>query len=167
MTRPVRHRGSSGRSGAHLCHSRRSGGLRLVAQEGRNAIRPAALVAHGNPSTRNAITAGLVRRGYHIVPCRNGHEVLHQLEATSFDLVVTGMVMPEMDGLELITALSHRTPVIAVVDQAYPLARICRRQATLRGAASTHVLPHETTALFESADWIVRGRWDVIKDVVW
>ncbi len=171
MPRAFRKAPSPRRSDAPMPRPQRDGWtrgtLRLVAPEGEDGIRPAALVAHDNGRTRNAITAGLVRRGYDTVPCRNGREALHQLSARHFDLVVTGMVMPEMDGLELITALKRRTPVIAVVDQAHPLARTYRRGATLLGAASTHLLPRESSALFDSADWIVRGRWDVIRDVVW
>jgi CheY-like chemotaxis protein len=121
--------------------------LRLVTPESQGGIRPAALVAHDNLRTRNTITAALVRRGYDTAPCGNGREALDQLPARRFDPVVTAIVMPEMDGLELITALRRRAPAIAVVDQAHPLASIYRRGAALLGAASTHVLPRDTAAL--------------------
>jgi CheY-like chemotaxis protein len=170
MSRPIRSPISRGR--APSCRPRRRcawprGSLRLVTSGSQGAIRPTALVAHDSPRTRNIIAAGLVRRGYDTARCQNGREALDQLSATDFDLVVTAIVMPEMDGLELITALKRRAPAIAVVDQAHPLAGIYRRGAALLGAASTHVLPRDTAALLDSADWIVHGRWDVIRDVVW
>lgn len=55
--------------------------------------------------------------GYQTLSAANGEEALRQLEAHPVDLVVTDILMPEMDGIELITALRDtqtQTPIIAI-----------------------------------------------------
>src|SRR5689334_20536114 len=59
----------------------------------------------------------LTRAGFAVTPALNGKEALTVLAAQSFDLVITDLVMPEQDGLELITAIRRRgttPPVLAV-----------------------------------------------------
>jgi len=45
-----------------------------------------------------------------VVGVDNGHKALSLLEKQSFDLVITDMLMPEMDGVELINALRRVNP---------------------------------------------------------
>ena len=45
------------------------------------------------------------KRGYSVVVAGNGREALQAMERQSFDLLITDVSMPEMDGLEMAAAL--------------------------------------------------------------
>lgn len=57
------------------------------------------------------------REGYQVRAVTNGNEALHAIERQSPDLIITDILMPEKDGIELITELAQRgshIPIIAV-----------------------------------------------------
>lgn len=53
--------------------------------------------------------------GYEVVTSRNGHEALDQCKERPFDLVVTDLRMPDMDGIELTEAIRALDPSTAVI----------------------------------------------------
>ena len=112
----------------------------------------------------------LVRRGYEVTLCDDGRAASHQLATAHFDLVITGIVMPNIDGLELMRSLRsrHSPPLIlAVADDSERMSQIYLRMATLLGAASTQPYPVDPAALLADVQWLLNGRTDVIKEVVW
>jgi DNA-binding NtrC family response regulator len=65
---------------------------------------PAAiLVVDDQDSNRELITVVLSREGYTIAQAADGREAMHLLAQHSFDVVITDMLMPNADGVELIT----------------------------------------------------------------
>jgi two-component system cell cycle sensor histidine kinase/response regulator CckA len=57
---------------------------------------------------------------YEVVEAGDGHEALELAAREPFDVLVTDVVMPRVDGLELISGLADRDePVRAVVTSAY------------------------------------------------
>lgn len=48
--------------------------------------------------------------GYEVVAVESAAQAVDMLEKTGFDLVLTDMLMPEMDGVELITAIRRLNP---------------------------------------------------------
>jgi len=48
--------------------------------------------------------------GYRIVTVGNGEEAIEQLKSDDFDLVITDMVMPQMDGMELLGHIKEKYP---------------------------------------------------------
>ncbi|MFO0415806.1 MAG: sigma-54-dependent transcriptional regulator [Pseudomonadota bacterium] len=75
------------------------------------------LVADDDPHMQQAIRACLSRGDYNFVIVANGLAALEQLEAESFDLVITDQQMPQMSGLELLATMQKRaieTPVIMI-----------------------------------------------------
>jgi len=126
------------------------------------------LLAYSGTSGREYLAVFLASRGYHVTTCGNGKEALRHLASGQFALVVTGIEMPHMDGLELVRALRRVGPlVIAVTDGTGRMDNIYLRSAILSGAVAAHTFREAGTALLRSVDWILRGRDDVIKDVVW
>jgi CheY-like chemotaxis protein len=126
----------------------------------------------GQPSRPRQVLlayAGKGSRGYDVTACSNGREALDHLAVAQFDLVVTGILMPHLDGLELVRALRRRAgpPAIAVAEGGSRMDRIYLRNATLCGAVATHTFCEAGDAMLASVDWILRGRDDVIKGVVW
>jgi two-component system, cell cycle sensor histidine kinase and response regulator CckA len=60
---------------------------------------------------------GLASRGYTVIEAGNGVEALEELEKTGgkVDLVVSDVVMPEMDGPTLLTELRKRMPEVKII----------------------------------------------------
>jgi CheY-like chemotaxis protein len=63
------------------------------------------------------LVEGLLRKDptYQIQLAANGQVALEVIEKNAPDLVVTDLVMPEMDGLELVRVIRHRYPAIPVI----------------------------------------------------
>jgi len=127
------------------------------------------LLAYSGKAEREYLAVFLASRGYDVIACANGKEALAHLAGSHFDLVVTGIVMQHVDGLELVSALRRRSgpPVIAMADGGRRMDGIYVRMAGLSGAVATHIFPEAGGALLKSVDWILRGRDEVIRDVVW
>jgi CheY-like chemotaxis protein len=66
---------------------------------------------------RRAVVSMLKQAGHNVVAAENGNEGLERLKAGRFDLVITDMLMPELDGTEVLRHLSsmpNRPKVIAI-----------------------------------------------------
>ena len=59
------------------------------------------LLAEDDESMRAYLARALERAGYQVVAVDRGTAALPLIEAESFDLLLTDIVMPEMDGIEL------------------------------------------------------------------
>src|SRR5665213_1815996 len=53
--------------------------------------------------------------GWNVIEAQNGVEALAMIEGTELDVIVTDMLMPEMNGLELIAALKKRHSHIPII----------------------------------------------------
>jgi len=73
------------------------------------------LVVDDDETIRRALVQVLRRAGYEARGAENGLEALDVIKAEQFDLVATDLVMPELDGLELIKELAHARPGIKVI----------------------------------------------------
>ena len=74
------------------------------------------LIADDNEMLRNCLTDILEEAGYSVVQASNGREALtHIHSSTEFDLLITDLVMPDMEGLELITILKTSHPSLIIV----------------------------------------------------
>ncbi len=59
------------------------------------------LLAEDDGSMREYLTRALERSGYHVTAVDRGTAAVPLLESERFDLLLTDIVMPEMDGIEL------------------------------------------------------------------
>ncbi len=86
---------------------------------GNQAPLPRILVAEDDPSTSRIMHRRLSRQGFEVVMVSNGLEVLEQIACQSFDLVILDVMMPKLNGLEVLHLIrvSHSSvdlPVIIV-----------------------------------------------------
>lgn len=63
------------------------------------------LVIDDEARTREALTRLLAREGYQTVTAGDGAEALRALESATPDVILLDLMMPGMDGLELLEAL--------------------------------------------------------------
>ena len=57
----------------------------------------------------------LEREGYRVIPAEDGGRALGILECESVDLVLTDLLMPKKEGIEMIREISARWPDLSVV----------------------------------------------------
>ena len=68
------------------------------------------LVVEDSPAVRMAIVEVLEGLGHAVTETENGRVAVEQLGGKSFDLVVTDVLMPEVDGIEVIKAVRRSHP---------------------------------------------------------
>jgi two-component system cell cycle response regulator CpdR len=73
------------------------------------------LLAEDDASMRAYLGRALERAGYEVVSVDRGTEALPLLSAESFDLLLTDIVMPEMDGIELAQKAALVAPEMRVM----------------------------------------------------
>jgi CheY-like chemotaxis protein/HPt (histidine-containing phosphotransfer) domain-containing protein len=80
------------------------------------------LVAEDNPVNRRLVTAVLELRGHTLVLAANGRDALAAWESSAFDVVLTDIHMPDMNGFEVAAAIRARetspVPIIALTASA-------------------------------------------------
>lgn len=73
------------------------------------------LVVDDTPAIRGLVARLLTSAGHSITQAANGKEALRTLKTGHFDLVVTDIVMPEMEGLELIRSIRKANPQMKII----------------------------------------------------
>ncbi|HEU5162929.1 MAG TPA: response regulator [Thermoanaerobaculia bacterium] len=72
------------------------------------------LVVDDEPSIRTMVRAVLERAGYEVATARNGFEAIEMIAAEDYDVVLLDVMMPKLDGLEVVDALKKdNSPVLA------------------------------------------------------
>ena len=116
------------------------------------------LLAEDDSSMRAYLTRALERSGYAVTSVDRGTAALPLLEAEAFDLLLTDIVMPEMDGIELAQRAAAIAPEMRVMfitgfaavalkaGKAAPSAKVLSKPFHLRD------LVDEVDRLFQSED---------------
>ncbi|HXX58273.1 MAG TPA: response regulator [Thermodesulfovibrionales bacterium] len=77
--------------------------------------KPRILVIDDEDIVRISCKKCLTPEGYDVDTAANGIEGLRMAEATKYDLVLTDLKMPEMDGMEFIMKAKERQPDMRVI----------------------------------------------------
>ena len=88
------------------------------------------LVAEDDPHILRVISMWLSRQGHEVIETRNGAEALEQFRAQRPAIVVTDVNMPQMDGLELLTAIAdepHQPHGVVVLTNRWDHREIAER----------------------------------------
>ena len=111
------------------------------------------LVVEDSPTMRQLIVFALKRiRGFQIVEANDGVDGLKKLSADKFDLIVTDINMPIMDGLKLISMVRNdpnykETPIIIITTEG---ATEDRERALALGANEYITKPIQTMQILET-----------------
>lgn len=73
------------------------------------------LVVDDEAGITMVIRTVLTRRNYTVITARNGRDALEKLSLTPVDLVITDMIMPNIDGLHLIPEIHRRLPNVKII----------------------------------------------------
>jgi DNA-binding response OmpR family regulator len=93
--------------------------MQTYASSGNSARR--ILLVEDEEAQRLLYEQELSEEGYYILWAKNGKEALKHLEESHFDLVVLDILMPEMDGIEVLGKIVSRYKKLPVIlHSAYP-----------------------------------------------
>lgn len=74
------------------------------------------LVVDDDPGTRGVVSGYLEMAGYEVLEAENGKEGLNALDSTYYDMLITDLKMPGMDGVSLLKAVKERqADIVGVV----------------------------------------------------
>jgi CheY-like chemotaxis protein len=108
------------------------------------------LLIDDDHALRTVLRLTLIHFGHSIVEARNGREGLELFAHAEFDLVITDIVMPEKEGLEVLMNLRGRTPpvkIIAISGGGRVSAEDYLRIASKMGAAKVLAKPFSNEVL--------------------
>jgi CheY-like chemotaxis protein len=90
--------------------------------------RPRVLVIDDDPGVRQVVSYLLAEFGFECHTAEDGASGLGRFDEGGWDLVVTDLAMPKLNGWQVIEAIRHRTPMTPIVlVTAYTAPEIVRR----------------------------------------
>lgn len=117
------------------------------------------LFADDDEEFRTAHTQLLRRAGYAVIEARDGKEALELVLREPIDLVVTDIIMPEIEGLETISRLrrgSKSLPIIAISGGGRGTAKDYLQMAKRFGARATLAKPFSSTDLLQTIESLLQ-----------
>jgi CheY-like chemotaxis protein len=118
------------------------------------------LLIDDDVDVRTALATWLRRHGHDVVEAGDGGEGLERLEAAAFDIVVTDIIMPDVEGIETIMRIRKAyptMPVIAISGGGSGEPSHTLRPASRLGAHATLRKPFRPSVLGETIDRLLRG----------
>ena len=105
------------------------------------------LVVEDDTSLSRVMATSLRKKGAEVEIASNGREGYEALAEKSFDLVLSDVQMPEMDGLELLSKIRQKNPTLPVFLLVTGQAQITEPEALGRGAAGLMQKPFKLSSL--------------------
>lgn len=116
------------------------------------------LAVDDSPSMRDMVRLALSTAGFHVSQAADGEEALSLARKQPFDLVLSDVNMPRMDGIELIRALRaesayKHTPILMLTTESSPERK---REGKEAGATGWIVKPFEPALLVATMQRVLR-----------
>lgn len=114
------------------------------------------LIAEDQDDNRYFLKSALEQRSFQVVDAKNGKIALELFQKSDFDLVMTDIRMPEMDGLTLLRSIRQASPLTPVIIiSAYGESENIIE--ALRNRACDYISkPYEQQEIFDSIDRVSR-----------
>lgn len=100
----------------------------------------------------------LAQHGYSVAEASNGRAAMEQIQQAPVQLVITDMIMPEMDGMETIVALRRLYPgvkIIAISESGLGPAENSLKIARALGAHKTLVKPLDSQQIISAVQEVL------------
>ncbi len=114
------------------------------------------LVVDDEETLRRVIEIVLQNAGHRVVCAESGNEALAVLARQQVDLVISDIVMPETDGIELVRQIRLRHPMVKIISMSgggnYLTAALCLKLADHMGALGILSKPFTPDQLIEAVD---------------
>jgi CheY-like chemotaxis protein len=113
------------------------------------------LVVDDDATIRGLIRRVLSMRGFHVLDVADGRVALDLARTEDIDLVITDLVMPEIEGLETIRLLKRERPSLEILAVSGAYGGAFLHAAALLGARSTLAKPFDADTLLAAVEGIV------------
>ena len=110
------------------------------------------LLADDDSSLRRVVQFKLQKGGYEVVTVADGRQAVAQLEVEPFDLLLSDIRMPGLDGLELLEIVRQRRPDLKVILMTAHATVTQAVQAVKLGAFDYITKPFEDDQLFKAIE---------------
>jgi len=123
------------------------------------SLNSSVLVVSAYPDHRACLAELLAGEGLQVSQADSAVEALETIKSRKFDLIVTGIQMRHMDGLELLRIVHERTPnlpVIAIGDANPEMNVVYLRCAELLGVFQTHSFPPDPDRFLDGVRRAIR-----------
>jgi DNA-binding NtrC family response regulator len=121
-------------------------------------------VVDDEPAIQDILTWALSAEGYRVATAGNGEEALARVEREDFDIIVTDIVMPGLDGLEVLERSRVLNPRAAVIVMTAYAALETAIAALRRGASDYLEKPFSVDLLKERVQRLLQYRETLWKD---
>lgn len=119
------------------------------------------LVVEDDPGTRRTLQIALSQAGYQVIEAPDGREAMRLWRDQGADLVITDILMPDKNGLEVIIelrGLSPSTPIVVITDGGRSKQiRLLEENAKLLGAVRTVTKPFRLEEMLAVVDQELRA----------
>jgi DNA-binding NtrC family response regulator len=122
------------------------------------------LVVDDEPAIQDILTWALSAEGYRVTTAGTGEEALARVESEEFDVIVTDIVMPGIDGLEVLERSRVLSPRAAVIVMTAYAALETAIAALRRGASDYLEKPFSVDLLKERVQRLLQYRETLWKD---
>ena len=116
------------------------------------------LLVDDNDELRAIVERGLKAAGHDVVAARDGKSALALLPAVKYDIVLTDIVMPDIEGLELIRSIRKMNPAAKIVAMSGGGRGTAENYLVLAknfGAVATIEKPFQLAALVKTLDSVL------------
>jgi CheY-like chemotaxis protein len=113
------------------------------------------LVVEDDATVRGLIKRILMARGFSVHDVADGRVALDVALTGAFDLVITDLVMPEVEGLETIRLLKRERPSLEILAVSGAYGGAFLHAAELLGARATLAKPFDADTLLAAVERIV------------
>ncbi len=118
--------------------------------------RVSILIVDDDPTMRTLLEKILIRDGYRVQQASDGIEALHCMETDNFEIVITDMKMPGMNGFDLLKMIKKGNSQTSVIIMTAYGDTFTVKDAMLLGADEYVTKPfksHEISLVVERAYW--------------
>ncbi|MCK5236141.1 MAG: response regulator [Deltaproteobacteria bacterium] len=112
------------------------------------------LSAEDSPATQKFISFTLKYKGYEVTTANDGIEALEKLPEENFDLIILDIMMPRMNGLEVLQEIKTNTPYknVPIIMLTSEKGDSDRQRAMELGATNFLTKPFQPPELLEAVE---------------
>lgn len=118
------------------------------------------LIVDDEETLRRVIQIVLEEAGHRVLTAENGSAALAILAGEPVDLVISDIVMPETDGIELVREIRAKYPAVKIISMSgggnYLTAALCLKLADQMGASAILSKPFMPAELMERVEEALR-----------
>jgi len=119
------------------------------------------LVVDDEQFLRQILVRIVKRDGYQVEEAANGREALEKMAQKHFDLVITDIKMPEIDGMELLARVAEEYPDSQVVVITSHSGEVSSREAIAGGASHFISKPFKNVEITHTLDSLIARKKQV------